>query len=102
MMPGAAYIISWNIWQMDGLKFGLPGFEPYIERNKQANIGPTLFDGIEDIFAPQEKHEPLPQERLCLIKDFLEGINLHKATLCSKDFHDQSATKCTFMSLVNN
>lgn len=35
MMPGVAYIISWNIWQMDGLKFGLPGYDPYIEKNHQ-------------------------------------------------------------------
>ena len=28
MMPGAAYIISWNVWQMDGLIFGLPGHTP--------------------------------------------------------------------------
>lgn len=25
---GVAYIISWNLWQMDGLKFCLPGQEP--------------------------------------------------------------------------
>ena len=24
-LPGAAYIISWNIWQMDGLRFVIPG-----------------------------------------------------------------------------
>lgn len=28
MMPGAAYIISWNVWQMDGLTYGLPGHTP--------------------------------------------------------------------------
>ena len=32
-----AYIISWNLWQMDGLKFCLPGQEPKI---------PDLFDPI--------------------------------------------------------
>ena len=36
-----------------------------------------------------------------LVKDFLEGINLQKATLNSKDFHDLKAPKCTFESLVN-
>lgn len=28
MMPGAAYIISWNVWQMDGLTYGFPGHTP--------------------------------------------------------------------------
>ena len=40
-----AYIISWNIWQMDGLKYSPPGSEP--------------FEG--DIFTPSN---------LCLIRDW--------------------------------
>lgn len=44
MMPGAAYIISWNVWQMDGLSYGLPGYEPYIEEKKQGqDSGPSLL-----------------------------------------------------------
>lgn len=35
MMPGVAYIISWNIWQMDGLKFGLPGYDPTLKKSHQ-------------------------------------------------------------------
>ena len=101
MMPGVAYIISWNVWQMDGLKFGLPGHEPYIENKPQTDSDPSLFDIIEDWSAPENRHEPLPHERFCLVKDFLDGINIQKATLNSKDFHDLSAPKCTFESLVN-
>ena len=101
MMPGVAYIISWNVWQMDGLKFGLPGHEPYIENKPQTDSGPSLFDIIEDWSAPENRHEPLPHERFCLVKDFLDGINIQKATLNSKDFHDLSAPKYTFESLVN-
>lgn len=97
MMPGVAYIISWNIWQMDGLKFGLPGYDPYIE--KEPLTGKQLSISFDDV--QEEKHEPAPHERLCLVKDFLEGINLQKATLNSKDFHDLKAPKCTFESLVN-
>lgn len=40
-----AYIVSWNIWQMDGLKFCLPGQEP---------IQPSLFE----------------ESNLCLIRDW--------------------------------
>ena len=41
-------------------------------------------------------------EQYCLIKDFFDGVNIKKATLKSQDFHDQSAPKQTFESLVNN
>lgn len=95
VMPGVAYIISWNMWQMDGLKFGLPGYEPYIEKERRDSSQLSLFD------EPEKKHEPLPHERLCLVKDFLEGVNLQKDNLSSKDFHDKNAPKCTFKSLVD-
>lgn len=36
-MPGVAYIISWNIWQMDGLTFGLPGRDQEIQ-NRMAKV----------------------------------------------------------------
>lgn len=81
MMPGVAYIVSWNIWQMDGLTYGLPGYTP-----KQPGLFPD---------------ELKPQERFCVVKDFLSYINLHKATLCSKDFADnEGAIKQTFESLI--
>ena len=97
MMPGAAYIISWNVWQMDGLTYGLPGYQPFVEENKDKYVQLSLFSGD----TKEEKRKPLPHERFCLIKDFLDGVNIHKATLCSKDFHDQSAPKQTFESIVN-
>lgn len=101
MMPGVAYIISWNVWQMDGLTFGLPGYEPYIEKKQGQDSEPSLFDGMDGWGEPAKAYEPKPQERLCLIKDFLNGINIHKATLNNTDFHDLSAIKQTFESLVN-
>ena len=97
MMPGAAYIISWNVWQMDGLTYGLPGYQPFVEENKDKYVQLSLFSGD----TKEEKRKPSPHERFCLIKDFLDGVNIHKATLCSKDFHDQSAPKQTFESIVN-
>ena len=97
MMPGAAYIISWNVWQMDGLTYGLPGYQPFIEEKRDKYVQLSLFSGD----TKEEKRKPSPHERFCLIKDFLDGVNIHKATLCSKDFHDQSAPKQTFESIVN-
>ena len=102
MMPGVAYIISWNIWQMDGLKFGLPGYEPYIkEKTEEDPNQMSLFDDSDFYVEPKEKHVIKPHERLCLIKDFLDGVNLKKATLSKQDFHDLKAPKQTFESLVN-
>lgn len=97
MMPGAAYIISWNVWQMDGLTYGLPGYQPFVEEKRDKYVQLSLFSGD----TKEEKRKPSPHERFCLIKDFLDGVNINKATLCSKDFHDQSAPKQTFESIVN-
>lgn len=101
MMPDVSYIISWNIWQMDGLKFGLPGYEPYIEEKKEEDINQmSLFDD-SDFYVEPKKHVIKPHERLCLIKDFLDGVNLKKATLSKQDFDDLKAPMLTFDSLVN-
>ena len=97
MMPGAAYIISWNLWQMDGFTYGLPGYQPFVEEKRDKYVQLSLFSGD----TKEEKRKPSPHERFCLIKDFLDGVNIQKATLCSKDFHDQSAPKQTFESIVN-
>ncbi|MBQ1653832.1 MAG: hypothetical protein II060_08595, partial [Bacteroidales bacterium] len=35
IMPGVAYIVSWNLWQMDGLTYGLPGYEEKVQNRKQ-------------------------------------------------------------------
>ncbi len=61
-----AYIISWNLWQMDGLKFGLPGYEPYIEKEQD----PRQFVLSYDKMGVPPEREIEPHERLCLIKDW--------------------------------
>lgn len=48
-----AEIISWNIWQMDGLTHGIPGFTP---TEKPGEIG-GMF-------------KPSPRERLCRVKSW--------------------------------
>lgn len=49
-----AEVISWNLWQMDGLTCGLPGYEP-----KENICDSTLFP-----------ETVLPRERLCRIKEW--------------------------------
>lgn len=52
-----AEIISWNLWQMDGLKYGIPGHDPTEQ----------LGGGFMDMFYP-----PAPEERYCRIFDWEE------------------------------
>lgn len=124
MMPGAAYIISWNIWQMDGLTYGLPGYEneiksrikkieeynsklkEYEEKKRKYeeftsnNLFGTEGMNMENLEEPILEEEML-YEKFCVIKDFFEGVNLYKNTLKSTDFHDLNAKKVTFESLIN-
>ena len=95
VMPNAAYIISWNIWQMDGLKYGLPGYEPVSENR---HVQASLFEDN----VPEETRIIAPHNRLCVIKDFFDGINVHKKTLSAKDFDDANAPQVPFVSLIKN
>ena len=125
IMPGVAYIVSWNVWQMDGLTFGLPGHEEDIAKRKlrdeqfqaklsdykrqlkaRADIAKNSLFGLDDMDLP-ELVEPVAEpvqlyEQYCMIKDFFEGVNIKKSSLKAQDFHDLSAPKQTFESLVNN
>lgn len=123
IMPGAAYIISWNVWQMDGLTYGLPGHAEDIKNRKlreeqyqaklieyqreskkkeSQGIGLFIHEGINQPELVEPVQEPVqPFEQYCIIKDFLKGVNLKKASLSPQDFHDKSAPKQTFKSLVN-
>ena len=102
MMLDVSYIISWNVWQMDGLKYGLPGYEPYIETQPESDPNQlSLFD--DSNFLPEEsiKHEVKSHEKPCVIKDFFAGVNLGKKTLSANDFHDEAAPEISFVSLIN-
>ncbi len=103
-IPGIAYLISWNLWQMDGLTFGLPGYTPKEkeEKPKLRHRQVSLLDDPAFFSAePLPEREPLPHERYCRVKDFLKGINLGKANLTNRDFHDKKALKVMYRSLVN-
>ena len=124
MMPGVAYIVSWNLWQMDGLTYGLPGHEEDIKNRKQRDeehkaklaeyqkqikvrevMAQNSLFGLDEMNLPdlvEPVAEPVqPSEQYCIIKDFLDGVNLKKVTLKAQDFHDLNAPKQTFESLVN-
>lgn len=94
MMPGVAYIVSWNVWQMDGMTYGLPG---YTVKEKKKSKGWTQQELSFDV----AEATVLPHEHFCLVKDFLDGVNIHRKSLKAQDFHDQSAPKQTFESLLN-
>ena len=79
-LKGAAYIISWNLWQMDGLTFGLPGYTPR---------EPDLWG------------EPEPRNRYCVVKDFIGDKKVNGENFSDKNFHDQKAKKIPFYTLVH-
>lgn len=99
-LKGVAYIISWNLWQMDGLTFGLPGYTPVEDidgkvKEKEA-VQLSLFE-TEEV---ETEREILPHERYCRIKDFIGKINTKKSNLTTKDLHSESAPTEQFVSIV--
>ena len=70
MVKRIAYIISWNIWQMDGLKFVIPGS---CHEEKITHTG--LFESSEEIVPCKgcEKGDFFKHNGIyCLIKDWEE------------------------------
>lgn len=61
-----ANIISWNIWQMDGLTFGLPGY----------TVKEQLLSE-DSLFSSDDFNDGLkPQERFCVIMDWRENKSI--------------------------
>ncbi len=86
LLKKIAHIISWNIWQMDGLKYVVPG-SCTLEPEKQEM---SLFDSFDE--EPEETHRMC---RGCAKSD----IYAHTGTYCRiKDWR----TKCTrtFISML--
>ncbi len=78
-----AEILSWNIWQMDGLKFVIP------ESCKESNEGQlTLFnDDIEKLPCPGcAKNDPYAHTGIyCIIKDWKANKKVTFVSLLKKD-----------------
>lgn len=112
MMPGVAYIISWNLWQMDGLTYGFPGYKPTEEtieqrqlreaenerRVKEANS--SLFKETPSLL-PCPSLPENPYERFCLVKDWLKDVNIHKGKMDAREFACPKRPQETFESIVN-
>ena len=125
VMPGVAYIVSWNVWQMDGMTYGLPGYKEQLQRRialenqyrtqlddyhrtkaKMQEVGQNSLFPVDEQFIlplqePAKPAPPKPFERFCLVKDFLDGVNIHRKSLKTQNFHDKRAPWHTFESLLN-
>lgn len=111
MMPGVAYIISWNLWQMDGFTYGFPGYKPTEESTEQRlkretendrqikEAKNTLFNDPIIILAPSRPENPY--ERFCLVKDWLKDYNIYKRKIDASKFVNNKRPKQTFESIVN-
>lgn len=104
-MKGAAYIISWNLWQMDGLKYGLPGYDP--TEKTDAEIKKIKAEQSASLFPDEDALEALkpenikPRERLCRIKDFIGKIDLHRDNLTNQSFKDKGTRQQKFLDVIN-
>lgn len=112
MMPGVAYIISWNLWQMDGLTYGFPGYSPTEEsfeqrQKREAENERRIKESNSSLFKePPILHPtpPLPEnpcERFCLVKDWLKDYNIYKSKIDAREFVNDKRPQQTFESVVN-
>lgn len=77
-----ATIISWNIWQMDGLKFVIPDSCTEVEENQQ-----TFFEEIVEKHPCEgcAKNDPLKHSGIyCLIKDWKVNKTVKFVSLLNK------------------
>lgn len=65
-----AEIISWNLWQMDGLKYGIPDHEVKEELDESS---------LNNMFFP-----PAPEERYCRIFDWEENKEIRYVDLITR------------------
>lgn len=90
LLKDIAEIISYNIWQMDGLK----GVIPYSCKNKKAKKETTLFD-----FMGAEEYKDINEVKEikckgCTSNDFLAGLTKHNGTYCKiKDWDNDKLIK---------
>lgn len=98
VLEQAAWIVSWNFWQMNGFTDAVPTNKMDVavesilgtfEEPEPEPIQPSLFDLFEDVF-PNEtsedsnKEEPKETVPLCLIYDWKNGEPFEFATLKGK------------------
>ena len=93
-----AEIISWNIWQMDGLK----GVAPYSCKQEKKTKVKTLFDFMGGDNQKKERiKEQVVHCKGCESKDVLSGINKHNGIYCKiMDWDENKVIK--FVELLEN
>lgn len=118
-LSSMAYIISWNIFQMDGLKFTLPGYDGEIppEPQKIVDAQPTLDLGFDELEEPpalrNEDPHNYPGLTFAMIRDWPEYHRLENERLkiekkekrkFSREEKDEFYRQATvrFRSLLNN
>ena len=93
-----AEIISWNIWQMDGLK----GVIPYSCKEEQEIGEITIFDYLEDEGAKKNKKKKKTINcKGCAEKDVIKGMKMHNGTYCKiMDWDEEKTIK--FIECIGN
>ncbi len=89
-----AHIISWNLWQMDGLTFGLPG-----HKVKEENATAGGFAGI--LFGNNPPSDVKTHERLCRLNEFFDVEKILELDVEGINFLEVKNEK-QFISLLPN
>lgn len=81
-LPDFAEIISWNIWQMDGLKYVIPNScKPLLSRGMPVGEGEDAYDECPGCIQNDNgKHTGI----YCIVKDWEKGRNIRFASLIKK------------------
>ncbi len=87
-----AHIISWNLWQMDGLTCGLPGYKVKEEDEKAGGYTGSLFD-------TNSQFEP--RERLCRVNEFFDSKKILELDVEDINFLEEKNDQ-QFKSLLHN
>ena len=74
-----ATIISWNLWQMDGMTYTIP-YGKTIEKSNEGNQSRLLFDDIDDFDNRPESQDKV-FSKLCRIKDWRSKVILEYKSL---------------------
>ena len=89
MLKQIAEIISWNIWQMDGLK----GVVPYSCKEEVKFEEMTLFDYFgDDEFKKDKKNKKTIKCKGCAEKDVIKGMKMHNGIYCKIMDWDEDKT----------
>ncbi|MGM9847269.1 MAG: restriction endonuclease subunit M [Muribaculaceae bacterium] len=91
-----AYIISWNLWQMDGQKAVVPN-SCTMQKKQKKNLTPSLFGDDTEEECEMEECPGCKKK----YKDIIKSIKMHNGIYCElMNWHDN--TTFTFVSLIQD